>query len=390
MKRLIELIMKYKPPIILILVPIGFTLLFGAAMSPIFVDDIPIAILDLDQSEQSREIIRDFEACNVFDITEYAESSEQIKEEILLGKIKGALILPAGFEADVAGRKGAKALMLMDGSNFLVGNNLMLYANKIFTAKNTELQVADLEAGGMLPAVSEDAINTLTLADRALYNPQLGYFYYLYPGLLGVFVQQTYLNVIAPILLKEKQRLKRMPLDRIARKIRPKEMAPLIVQYAAMTFVGALACMLIVHGLFAYPLNGNLALTLLIQVLFLAGLTGVAFVLAAIFDDVTHCTQFVMFLAIPSMLSCGYGWPEFMMAPGFAKVMKAVWPLYYYANPLKELMLKGAGFESIAPFIIGGALFAAFWMPAGMWIYRQKIRTMKQIEEEVQNNIERG
>lgn len=390
MKRLIELIMKYKPPIILILVPIGFTLLFGAAMSPIFVDDIPIAILDLDQSEQSREIIRDFEACNVFDITEYAESSEQIKEEILLGKLKGALILPAGFEADVAGRKGAKALMLMDGSNFLVGNNLMLYANKIFTAKNTELQVADLEAGGMLPAVSEDAINTLTLVDRALYNPQLGYFYYLYPGLLGVFVQQTYLNVIAPILLKEKQRLKRMPLDRIARKIRPKEMAPLIVQYAAMTFVGAFACMLIVHGLFAYPLNGNLGLTLLIQVLFLAGLTGVAFVLAAIFDDVTHCTQFVMFLAIPAMLSCGYGWPEFMMAPGFAKVMKAVWPLYYYANPLKELMLKGAGFESIAPFIIGGALFAAFWMPAGMWIYRQKIRTMKQIEEEVQNNIERG
>ena len=381
MKRLIELIMKYKPPIILILVPIGFTLLFGAAMSPIFADDIPIAILDLDQSEQSREIIRDFEACNVFDITEYAESSEQIKEDILLGKIKGALILPAGFEADVAGRKGAKALMLMDGSNFLVGNNLMLYANKIFTAKNTELQVSDLEAGGMLPAVSENAINTLTLADRALYNPQLGYFYYLYPGLLGVFVQQTYLNVIAPILLKEKQRLKRMPLDRIARKIRPKEMAPFIVQYAGMTFVGALACMLIVHGLFAYPLNGGLALTLLIQVLFLAGLTGVAFVLAAIFDDVTHCTQFVMFLAIPSMLSCGYGWPEFM---------KAVWPLYYYANPLKELMLKGAGFDSIVPFITGGALFAAFWMPAGMWIYRQKIRTMKQIEEEVQNNIERG
>jgi hypothetical protein len=29
---------------------------------------------------------------------------------------------------------------------------------------------------------------------------------------------------------------------------------------------------------------------------------------------------------------------------------------------------------------VGGILFAAFWMPAGMWIYRQKVRTMKQIE----------
>jgi hypothetical protein len=25
-------------------------------------------------------------------------------------------------------------------------------------------------------------------------------------------------------------------------------------------------------------------------------------------------------------------------------------------------------------------LFAVFWLPAGLWIYRQKIRTMKQID----------
>lgn len=388
MKKLIELILKYKPPIVLILIPIAFTLLFGAAMSPIFTDEIPIAIMDLDQSDQSREIIEEFEGCSIFKITEYADSTEQIKEDILSGKIKGGLVLPQGFQADINGRKGAKALMLMDGTNFLVGNNLMLYSNKIISAKNYELQALDLASGGILPGTSDQMLNTLATAERVLYNPQLGYLYYLYPGLLAVFVQQTYLNVVAPILLKEKDRLKRLPLNKIDRKIRPKEMAPLIVQYAMMTFVCSLACMLIVHWLFHYPLEGSLLLTLLVQVLFLAGLTGVAFVLAAIFDDATHCTQFVMFLAIPSILSCGYGWPEFMMASGFAPVMKAVWPLYYYANPLKELMLKGASFDAIEPFVIGGFLFALFWMPVGMWIYRQKIRTMKQIEEEVRSLAE--
>jgi ABC-2 type transport system permease protein len=77
-----------------------------------------------------------------------------------------------------------------------------------------------------------------------------------------------------------------------------------------------------------------------------------------------------------------------MMARGFAPGMKAVWPLYYYANPLKELMLKGAGFDTIGSFITGGFLFALFWLPVGMWIYRQKIRTMKQIEEEVRSLAE--
>jgi hypothetical protein len=81
------------------------------------------------------------------------------------------------------------------------------------------------------------------------------------------------------------------------------------------------------------------------------------------------------------MLSCGYSWPEFMMAPHFASVMKLIWPLYYYYNPLKDMMLKGSGFSPIQNYIVGGILFAAFWMPAGMWIYRQKVRTMKQIED---------
>ncbi len=380
MKLIIELIQKYKPLLILVFVPIGFTILFGASMSPIFVDEIPIAILDLDESDASREIIDEFGACSVFKIVDMAESSEEIKEGILMGDYKGGLILPEGFGRDIAGHKGTKALMLMDGSNFLIGNNLMLYASKIFNDRSYELQVSYMESGGMMEYSSEQNINTLSLADRTLYNPQLGYFYYLYPGLLGVFIQQTYLSVVSGVLLREKDRLKHMPLDRISRRVGARIMAPVILQYAGYTFICSLSCLLIAHWLFAYPLKGSLLLALLIQVIFLACLTGVALVLSAIFDDETHCAQFVLFLAIPTVLSCGYAWPVFMMAPGFATVMKMVWPLYYYSNPLKELMLKGAQFYAIDNFIFGGLIFAAFWLPAGLWIYRQKIRTMKQIE----------
>lgn len=380
MRLIIELIQRYKPVIILIFAPLGFTLLFGAAMSPIFVDEIPIAVLDLDESSASREIIDEFGACSVFKIVDWAESSEEIKEGILAGDVKGGLILPAGFGKDMAEQKGTKALMLMDGSNFMIGNNLMLYASKIFNEKSYELQISYMERGGIVEYSSEQYINTLSLADRTLYNPQLGYFYYLYPGLLGIFIQQTYLSVVSGVMLQEKERLKYMPLDQKSRRIRAREMAPVILQYAGCTFICSLSCLLIVHWLFAYPLEGSLLLALLIQVIFLACLTGVSFVLSAIFDDETHCAQFVLFLAIPTMLSCGYAWPVFMMAPGFANVMKLIWPLYYYSNPLKELMLKGAQFQAIDSFVFGGLIFAAFWLPAGMWIYRQKIRTMKQIE----------
>jgi ABC-2 type transport system permease protein len=382
MKLIVELIQKYKPLLILVLVPIGFTVLFGAAMSPVFVDEIPIAVLDLDESKASRELIDQFKASPVFQITKTAASAEEIKEGILTGAIKGGLILPEDFGKDIAGHKGTKALMLVDGSNFLIGNNLMLYANKIFTEKNSELQISFMKSEGMESYSTEQNVNTLSLADRTLYNPQLGYFYYLFPGLLGVFIQQTYLNVLSPVLLKEKDRLKRLPIDRSSRKISAKGMLPKIMYYAGLTFICSLSCILMAHWLFAYPIRGSLLLILLIQAVFLGGLSGMAFVLAAVFDDETHCTQFTMFLAIPTMLSCGYAWPVFMMAPGFADSMKMVWPLYYYSNPLKELLLKGSGLSAIDNYLFGGILFLAFWLPAGIWIYRNKIRTMKQIEGE--------
>lgn len=375
-----ELILKYKPVIILVLVPIAFTIIIGASMSPIFVDDIPIAILDLDNSRESRDIVSDFEACPTFRIVETAVSDEQLKDDILTGKIEGGLVLPAGFGKAVAERSGAKALMLIDESNTLIGNNLKLYAYKIFSDRNFQLQISDMEYRGVMPYSSGQYMTTLSSTSRILYNPQQGYLYYLFAGLLGIFIQQTYFSVMVPLLLKEKERLKLTPLDRVSRRIQVRKMMPVILQYAGYSFISSLSCLIIAHGLFAYPIRGSLLLTILLQIIFLAGLTGVSLILAAIFDDVTHSAQFIMFLTIPSMLSCGYNWPEFMMAPHFAAIMKLIWPLYYYYNPLKELMLKGADFSAIQSYFFGGILFAVFWLPAGLWIYRQKIRTMKQID----------
>jgi len=174
----------------------------------------------MDGTGASREIIEDFYDCPGVIIVKTAASAEEMKEDILMGTVKGGLIIPEGFGRDVAGNKSAKALVMIDGSNFMIGNNLMLYASDIFTEKNYELQVSYMEEGGMTGYSSEQNISTLELADRTLYNPQAGYFYYLLPGLLSIFVQQTYLSVLTPVLLDEKNRYDACPLTRIREEYR--------------------------------------------------------------------------------------------------------------------------------------------------------------------------
>lgn len=372
-------LLKIRPHFILVFIPILFTLLFSFVMGPVYVQGIPLAIYDMDGSTESRAIIDSFYDCPTFDIDEDFKSTGEIEEAILFGDIKGALVIPENFGKEIHSKTGAEALMLIDGTNFLVGNNIQLYGNTILSMANASVQMKMLEAGGMVPYMAEQSVYTLNLADRVLYNPQLGYFYYLFAALLGLFVQQTMLAVTPSILMEEKHRLKNQTsMDGAgSEKFRISVVAKKIGVYAALNTLTVIICYLIAGWFFAYPINGNLFYLLLVHVVFLICCLGVSLVLATLFDDSTHCIQFVMFLAIPTILCSGYGWPEYMMAPGFAPVMKAVWPLYYYINPMKDLMLKGAGWDVIGHYVTGGLLFAAFWIPVGLILLNQKIKMLR-------------
>ena len=167
---------KLRPYLILLFIPMLFTILFGEVMSPVYVEHIPIAVFDLDNSTSSRTIIDSFYDCEVFQITENYSSYDEIKEHILAGDISGAVILPQGFGKALKAKTGTHAEVLIDGSNFLISNNLQLYANTILATMNAGIQIQLLEAGGMVPYSAEQNVYTLNLADRALFNPQFGYF----------------------------------------------------------------------------------------------------------------------------------------------------------------------------------------------------------------------
>jgi ABC-2 type transport system permease protein len=376
-------ILKLRPYLILLFIPMLFTVLFGAVMSPVYVEHIPIAVFDMDNSASSRTIVDSFYDCDVFRITENYNTYEEIKDHILSGDICGAVILPEGFGKALKAKIGTHAEVLIDGSNFLISNNLSLYANTILATMNAGIQIRLLEAGGMVPYMAEQNVYTMNLADRALFNPQLGYFYYLFAGLLSIFVQQTFLAVTPTVLINEKLRLRGHYSPAGMQYSAGKSsglgfglgtMAYKLAVYIMLNTISMIGCLILANRLFAYPINGSLWYVMIIHAVFLLCLFGIALVLATLFNDTTHCLQFVMFMAVPSFLSCGFGWPEYMMSEGFAPGVKAVWPLFYYSNPLKDLMLKGASWDVIGHYIIGGLIFAAVWIPVGLVLYRNRVK----------------
>lgn len=373
--------MEIKPYLIILFVPMVFTFLFGGLFSQIFVEDIPIAIYDMDQSAKSRDVIDYFYDSPALSITEDVSSVDEVKEKLLLGEIHGAIIIPKDFGKDLSGKKGAKAVVFMDNTNFMYGNNVMSAINTIFTTVNVGVQMKLLEAGSLVPYQAEQSAYTLNLVDRVLYNPQLAYIYYLFPGLLSVFMQQVFLAAGVPTLIDEKNRLRDLPMH-LSKELVIVKMSLMMRRFMLMggcSVISMMACLKIAMAVTGMPMKGNIFVLILFQAVFFGALMGMALVIAAIFEQVEHAVQFTMFLTVPTFLSCGFAWPEYMMAPGFADIIKTIWPLYYYITPMKDVILKGIGLDLLKPYLIGCIIFAAVWVPIGLLLYRRKIKIIREL-----------
>lgn len=366
-----------KPYAILTLIPLFFTLVFGGAFSPVSNTDVPVLIYDMDGSNESRQLVNYFADYPYMNISEEVSSMAQIEEAMLSGRALGAVIVPDGFGADLQSRSGAEVLVLQDATNFMNMNVIMLAASNISATMNAGIRLKLLEAGGMLPEQAANNVLSLSVVDRGLYNPTYGYLYFLFPALLAVFVQQTLLAAASPYLIEKKQLLCSGPGWRRAFA----EVAGRLGSFALAGTLGLFICLLALSKIFNYPVNGSAGLILLVHVPFVLAMCGMALLIAAIFDDTSHCTQFNMFLTIPTLLSCGYAWPEYMMPEAFKAVVTHIWPLYYYANPLRDIIMKDADYAIAAPYAEGCLWFAAFWLPAGILAYVYKVRLLRRIEK---------
>lgn len=374
------IVRKVKPLIVLIGIPILFSLLFSACFGTVYVNDIPIAICDLDGGSQAAtEMIQRLEAGGGLKVIMETDSTSEMKEAMLMGKIQEAVIFPKGFASDYRAAKNVKAMCLVNGANFLISNNAMLYTTSAFTAVNKDLRIKLLENGDIIPYSAEQIGGTLSFTDRILFNPQMSYLKFIILGIVGIIIQQTYLTMFSALLVFTKERLPEQRINaagdlRLFRHGIFKELGKTACVYGSCSIVGLIGALIAIHHWFDIPLNGNIIEVLLLMLIFLLDMTAVSLVVGSFFKDEAHCVQFDMFLAIPTMLTCGYAWPEFMMPALFAPVLKEVWPLYYFSVPLRDLLLKGTDLGMLTSYITGGLLFAAFWLPVGAWLYARSFR----------------
>lgn len=181
--------------VLMIVVPAVGTFFFLDIMSKGLPTPVPVAVVDLDHSSSSRQLIRSLSSVQLTTISEEVESYHEAMKLVREGKVIGFFLIPSGFQRDaVSGRQAA--LSYFCNLTYYVPGSLSFKGFKTVTVSTVGgMVVTKLVGAGMGEQKVSALLQPVVINQNLIGNPWMNYNYYLsvsfLAGLIALLVMQT-------------------------------------------------------------------------------------------------------------------------------------------------------------------------------------------------------
>lgn len=350
-KEFIQVLRDKRTRFVLIVPPIIQMLVFGyAATFEIY--HVPTVVLDLDHSQESRELLSRFSSSPYFDVQHQLTDAHQIADLIDRGKATIALQIRAGFAQNLRKGQTAPVQVIVDGTNSNTALIALGYINQIAVAFARDYQQDRIgrtapQFIALLPQVQ--------LEQRPWYNEELRSRWFFVPGVIGslTLVLVTTLTAFAVVREREIGTLEQIMVT----PIRPAEF--ILGKTLPFFLIGLLDVSLIatVGTLwFRVPFRGNVFVLLTGAVLFLLCMLGVGLLTSTISSTQQQALVTSFFFIMPAITFSGFGFPIATM-PQWLQYLTYLSPLRYFLVVLRGTYLKGVGFDILWPQMLAMFVF---------------------------------
>lgn len=242
----------------MVVIPIGAVLFFDSLLSRGVTTRVPVAVVDLDQSEMSRAITRNLGVQQVLEISEKCDSYASAMDAVRKGRVYGFFVIPRNFEEDVfAGNQ--PTLNYYSNLTYYVPGTYSYKGFKQIAVASASSVVKEMAVSRGLPeSVVAPLIQPIDLRIQQINNPWANYAYYLGPSFTyGVIELMVLLLTIFSITMEIKNGTSVQWLSRSGGSILVALTGKLLPQTVIFTLTGW-AVMAIQFGFRHYPLNGEL------------------------------------------------------------------------------------------------------------------------------------
>ncbi|MEY4238886.1 MAG: hypothetical protein RL339_1487 [Pseudomonadota bacterium] len=333
---------------LVVLMPLILMFLFGSAVT-LDVHGTRTGLVDLDRTSASRDLAATLANNSYFRIAEKSSVAE-VEPALRSGALRGFVVIPDGFERDLASGQAPALQLVTDGSQ--VNTATLLAANLRGT----------LRGWGEAKARERDqaAHPALGLVARYTYNPELESRYMLVPGAIGIVMAMIGSLLTALIMAREYERGTMEGLLSTPISI-PALVLSKLLPYYVLGLASTAICVAVAVLGYGLPFRGSFLALFLVSSAFLAAVLGQGLLISAGTKNQFVSTQFALLSGfLPSLLLSGFLF-EIDSMPVAIQWLTYIVPARYLIPPLQSVFLVGDIWSMFLPNILALMGFGAFF-----------------------------
>ena len=180
--------------VIFIVATLAYPLLYKAIYWNEQITNVPVAVVDLSQSAESRTFLHHWNASPDIRLTHTCNSIAEAEQLLREQKVHGIVYFPRDFASQLADPLGQAHISLYcDMSSFLYMKAIYLSCNQVMLESMRNIQIDRYESMGYGREFSCALVQDAPYTETALYNPTGGYGSFLIPAVLVLILHQTLL-----------------------------------------------------------------------------------------------------------------------------------------------------------------------------------------------------
>ena len=364
-----------------LVVPLAYPLIYSWIYNNETVREVPVVVVDLSHSQESRKFIRMCDASPDVHVTSYAADLDDAQSLVSRQVVKGIYLIPADFGTNLNRMQQGTVSVYCDMALMLTYKAIYQTAMAVASEMGAEIQTK--LAGNYTNR--EDLITTspLEVKDVPVFNPQGGYGTSVLPAVLMLIIQQTLaLGIgLAAGTARERNRYSDLvPIHKcyggVGRIISGKALCYLMV-YAVMSTYLTMVVPRWFHFLQLAAWQDLLALL-------------VPYLLACVFFGMTvsclvhyreNVILLMVFVSVPLLFMSGVSWPQSAI-PGYWQGVSWLFPSTFGIRAYVRMNSMGATLGDVMFEVRCLWLQAAAYFGTACLVYGAQVRLTRSHAEE--------
>jgi ABC-2 type transport system permease protein len=300
------------------------------------IKNVNIAIVDHDHSSVSKKLADKILSSGYFKLADYTDFNSKASRLIDNDKADLVLEIPGQFGKNLYREGKQKIAIQVNAINGVKASLGFAYLNGIINDYNNNIRMQWIEPTRTSPVPVIDVISSFW------YNPALTYFIFMVPAILVSLVTglSAAFNIVKEKEIGTIEQINVTPIKKY-HFILGKLIPYLFVGFVVFSF--GLLISWIIYGII--PL-GNIALLYLFLEVFLFAILGFGLLVSTYCDTQQQANSLMfLFMMVFNMMSGLYTPIDSM--PGWAQVIARLFPISYFIDVMRMVVIKGSGLHDI-------------------------------------------